>query len=1162
MKFYYGIVENRQDPLTLGRCQVRIAGVHTHDKSLLPTEDLPWSMPVSPITSGAMNGIGNAPLGPVEGTTVLITFADGDRMQQPIMFGSIGGISSVPLPIDANITGEIDAASSVKLSNVRLETTDIYEEALAPTTTNQLTFKDYENGLTNLTSSLAPDMRVIGFGLPDNTRIVSIDSGLSITINNMVTDYGRNIITFEPAPLNIQALNLSNDYVANEVPLSGPVVGNTTATRPANSATNREIPVIPPEGSASNTTAATEGIRALIHACDQVGLTTKEQKCALLGIVGGESGWVPKEEYYNYSESRLQQIYSFATAADVERYARAPNKGVSKEEFFNWAYGPTTRGNGFLGNLTDEDGGKFYGRGFIQLTGRYNYERYARQAAELGLSADIVNNPNLLNDDINVSAIIAALYLKDRVADDVPPAAHPNYFYAAKRAVGYNSSDIAARKLSYYEYFYGLEGSEAAKSADQVYEDPISDEEREVAREIQLANDRATRVALIQPELEGDANTRIARSPEVEAAVAEALQKAIETRERLTRRGIPESAFVFGRNGDMLQPPADIAIEDEDPSTWGDDDAAISTFTPQPSVESLVRGTLTAGFRDPNTKYPLSKYIDEPDTNRLARGIIEGTIVELKDQTRITGLKKPFGGTWSQPEVPFGAQYPFNHVYESESGHIHEIDDTPGQERLNIYHRSGTYTEVDANGTQVNYIVGDNYVLMERNGNIHVAGECNITTEGQVNIMVQSDANINVSQNANIEVGNNVNLDVHRDMNTTVGGDYRINVEGEMSITAASVNTWSKGAFQVQADGETHLYSGTDTYVNSGGETHIKADTTLNMSSTGNMDILSGATMNVDYTLGNFGDGATAATKASTIGDGWQVFSRQNDEGDDWTFVVPDEGQPINRSFTPLLGPERQFEMLSTHETPDEWDTPEGRYQSNELRIDSATPGATIPEGAEAAPPATGGTNRVIPVNCQNIEGTTVFGNDFRLSENFTLGMLIDGGVNGRHRLVDQMLSDGNQSRLYTKQEIVCNLAMLAQNVLEPMLEVLPGGIDGYRTQWQINSGYRLRGVVGNESARSQHPKGQAVDIGIYADGLSDKFRKHFEFVTAAERIIPYDQLILEYRHSSSNWVHVSYAGNASRRMAFTMVNDSTYRRDANGVPAGFYLLDRIPPKG
>ena len=66
MKLYTGCVENRQDPLKLGRCQVRVVGLHNHDKTNLKTEDLPWAYPMQPVTSAATSGIGHSPLGPVE----------------------------------------------------------------------------------------------------------------------------------------------------------------------------------------------------------------------------------------------------------------------------------------------------------------------------------------------------------------------------------------------------------------------------------------------------------------------------------------------------------------------------------------------------------------------------------------------------------------------------------------------------------------------------------------------------------------------------------------------------------------------------------------------------------------------------------------------------------------------------------------------------------------------------------------------------------------------------------------------------------------------------------------------------------------------------------------------------------------------------------------
>ena len=91
MELHTGVVENRADPLHLGRCQVRIVGLHTDDKVLLPTEDLPWATPLQPITSAGVSGIGSSPVGPVEGTWVAIVFRD-EFEQYPIMIGTFAAV--------------------------------------------------------------------------------------------------------------------------------------------------------------------------------------------------------------------------------------------------------------------------------------------------------------------------------------------------------------------------------------------------------------------------------------------------------------------------------------------------------------------------------------------------------------------------------------------------------------------------------------------------------------------------------------------------------------------------------------------------------------------------------------------------------------------------------------------------------------------------------------------------------------------------------------------------------------------------------------------------------------------------------------------------------------------------------------------------------------
>ena len=74
--------------------------------------------------------------------------------------------------------------------------------------------------------------------------------------------------------------------------------------------------------------------------------------------------------------------------------------------------------------------------------------------------------------------------------------------------------------------------------------------------------------------------------------------------------------------------------------------------------------------------------------------------------------------------------YPYNHVFESESGHVFEIDDTRNNERLFTQHRTGTSQEIDKDGNQVNIIKGGHYnivsgkrqAVIEGNGDLTIGG--------------------------------------------------------------------------------------------------------------------------------------------------------------------------------------------------------------------------------------------------------------------------------------------------------------------------------------------------------------------------------------------------------------------------------------------------------
>jgi len=92
--WFVGVVEDRNDPKYLGRVRVRCLGLHTENLEKLPTADLPWAHPMNPITSATISGVGQTPLGPVEGTWVVGFFSDGGEAQTPIIMGTLPGVPS------------------------------------------------------------------------------------------------------------------------------------------------------------------------------------------------------------------------------------------------------------------------------------------------------------------------------------------------------------------------------------------------------------------------------------------------------------------------------------------------------------------------------------------------------------------------------------------------------------------------------------------------------------------------------------------------------------------------------------------------------------------------------------------------------------------------------------------------------------------------------------------------------------------------------------------------------------------------------------------------------------------------------------------------------------------------------------------------------------
>lgn len=134
--------------------------------------------------------------------------------------------------------------------------------------------------------------------------------------------------------------------------------------------------------------------------------------------------------------------------------------------------------------------------------------------------------------------------------------------------------------------------------------------------------------------------------------------------------------------------------------------------------------------------------------------------------------------------------YPYNKVNESESGHISEIDDTPGYERTHRLHTSGSYEEIYNDGTRQVKIVGDDYEVVINNKNIHIKGNCNMTVDGDLrqmvygnyHLQVEKDMTMNIKGSLQQMIGGNHETEVVRSRSTNIGVDDNLSVMNNQTV--------------------------------------------------------------------------------------------------------------------------------------------------------------------------------------------------------------------------------------------------------------------------------------------------------------------------------------------------------------------------------------------
>lgn len=799
---FFGIVENRDDPLRLGRCKVRIFGVHSESKVDIPTEDLPWATPIMPLTGASVSGIGHSPTGPVESSIVALFFQDPDTKQIPVMFGTV---CAVP--------------------HNKVVFSGIFDED------EEITFTKPDVDLSTVTTG-------------SGGTLVSSDNTPVVTQTELDEKTAK-----EVAPKELSGWTLGDTSKFFESGKSGPAAINAY-----NGAAAGDL-----GGASYGTYQFASFLPAESKVGDKLITRTKSKGSPLAQFI---------------SKSRFKPLLSKFTPATPE---------------FDSMWIELAKNSDFAVDQHDYVQSRYYDPAVVSLKkAGFDASKYGPAVQDLIWSTAVQLGPGKSTTDIFINGL--------------------------------------GEKL-------------------------LSASEVEV---ITLVSDY-----------------KIANVKKFFVSSSENIQRGVASRYSQEKESLLNLAKRY--NSSVVVSASTTPFDPTPPSKF--------EFTTANKKVIDNSGNQSAGFSDETGKYPL--YTKEPDTNRLARNNkISETQVTAKEKSRVQKVNTALGAAplWDEPLSPYNARYPFNHVYQSESGHLLEFDDTENAERVHIYHKAGTYVEIDRNGRMVRKIVGDGFEIIERNGYVYVGGRCNITIGG--------DANISVAGDLNAEVGGDTEVYANNDVTFSVGGSCTFSVNENLNISAGSVKIESKSGVDIFASADYKITAGGLVSTQGSGLAH-------------------------DGGLVKLNSGASIAAVSLNITSKPRVSSQKSE--------FPDQDTSYRTAEAVFYGELEEDNTVELKET-------------------LIANGVATKQQLETKPIETNEMNKLesqfsgdtVKVDCAQIAMLDSFPTTLQLSPNYTLGSLMKTAVS------NAILQD--QFGL-TKAEIVCNLQALALNVIEPVKRKYPNMI-------------------------------------------------------------------------------------------------------------------------
>lgn len=569
------------------------------------------------------------------------------------------------------------------------------------------------------------------------------------------------------------------------------------------------------------------------------------------------------------------------------------------------------------------------------------------------------------------------------------------------------------------------------------------------------------------------------------------------------------------------------------------------------------------GFRDVGSGLNLGSLLErplmnnflhpsEPTVNRVARG--DPSVFQaggMRYNSEMT--KDPLIG---EPAIDYQAVFPYNKYSETESGHIYETDDTPGHERLQIRHRTGTGFNVNPDGSQSILVKGSNYQVIVMDNKMHVSGNIVIFGDNDANVSLNGMCQVTVAGDCNLSIGGSGSINAKHNLHFRAGGDIKLDATGNLELKCGDNGDASRRTKpQTDTDDTDKLYgnlrliaqqtlflSGDSSVIESAKSSIVSAGESIGMYS--QKGALFQAKEDVQIQGGNTVQVASRNT-LTLSGSLIQQNSLPVQLADDpepvevLRFVTaPKIRQPhpsnANRHHTSLM---TDYEGFSEGEKPVTFST-----MKVELEKGAVSQGDLLRSPNVMVPTAIDQTQRS-PGSASNMSTGIVIPSNFNPSDKGHpfYKTKLSNHIYLRDVTINPVLSSCStplQTNGYASQrEMLDNLEHLAKSALDILHEQFGGFSFGSfgRSPGKITLNCALR-----NSGAQWHRKGQAVDIQNASWGKMGYYQKAIEIADALSG--RFDHILLEYQTTGSRnpWIHICMRTDSARGLTKTMMNHST----------------------